>query len=85
MDVHAPKGSLVVLAGYTLERATCGLIKASRHRVVNRSCVLLSPKARDMLDEPTKQSHMYLHTTMPPIAALQRRIHVKHSNMHHYR
>ncbi len=34
MDVTAPRGTVTVLAGYTLERATCGLIKASNHRVV---------------------------------------------------
>ena len=28
------EGSIAVLAGYTLERATCGLIKAAKHRVV---------------------------------------------------
>ncbi len=33
-DVTAPRGTVTVLAGYTLERATCGLIKASNHRVV---------------------------------------------------
>ena len=33
-DVIAPRGTVTVLAGYTLERATCGLIKASNHRVV---------------------------------------------------
>jgi isopenicillin N synthase-like dioxygenase len=29
-----PDGCIAVLAGYTLERATCGLIKTAKHRVV---------------------------------------------------
>ena len=29
-----PEGHIAVLAGYTLERATCGLVKAVTHRVV---------------------------------------------------
>jgi hypothetical protein len=33
-DVFLPEGHVAVLAGYTLERATCGLIKAAKHRVV---------------------------------------------------
>ncbi len=28
------KGQVAVLAGHTLERATCGLVKAATHRVV---------------------------------------------------
>lgn len=43
MQVQGPDGTwgelplsqsrVAVLAGYTLERATCGLIKAAKHRV----------------------------------------------------
>ena len=29
-----PEGQIAVLAGYTLERATCGLIKAATHKAV---------------------------------------------------
>ena len=34
-DVTVPAGHVVVLPGYTLERATCGLVKATIHRVVS--------------------------------------------------
>ncbi len=34
VDVFLPEGHVAVLAGHTLERATCGLIKAAKHRVV---------------------------------------------------
>ena len=34
-DVPMPAGHVVVLPGYTLERATCGLVKATVHRVVS--------------------------------------------------
>ena len=33
-DLLLPEGHVAVLAGYTLERATCGLVKAAKHRVV---------------------------------------------------
>ena len=33
-DVTLPAGHVIMLPGYTLERATCGLVKATRHRVV---------------------------------------------------
>lgn len=36
-DVTLPAGHVIVLPGYTLERATCGLVKATRHRVVIKS------------------------------------------------
>ena len=29
-----PQGYIAVLTGHTLERATCGLVKAAKHRVV---------------------------------------------------
>ncbi len=32
--MRLPEGSIAVLAGHTLERATCGLVKAAKHRVV---------------------------------------------------
>ena len=32
-DVTVPAGHVLVLPGYTLERATCGLVKATIHRV----------------------------------------------------
>ena len=38
-----PQQYVAVLAGYTLERATCGLVKAATHRVVS-SCVLAASK-----------------------------------------
>ena len=34
-DVRLAEGQVAVLAGYTLERATCGLVKAVKHRVVS--------------------------------------------------
>ena len=34
VDAFIPEGHVAVLAGHTLERATCGLIKAAKHRVV---------------------------------------------------
>ena len=34
VDVLLSDGHVAVLAGHTLERATCGLIKAAKHRVV---------------------------------------------------
>ena len=33
-QLQVPEGHMAVLAGYTLERATCGLIPAVTHRVV---------------------------------------------------
>ena len=63
IDVHAPKSSLVVLAGYTLERATCRLIKASRHRVVGRSYLLLSLNALDPCS-PAHHSASYCSITV---------------------
>ena len=33
-DVLLVGGHVAVLAGHTLERATCGLIQAAKHRVV---------------------------------------------------
>ncbi|DBB06910.1 TPA: hypothetical protein ACH3X3_009566 [Trebouxia sp. C0006] len=36
-DVTLPAGHVIMLPGYTLERATCGLVKATRHRVVIKS------------------------------------------------
>ncbi|KAA6421734.1 MAG: hypothetical protein FRX49_08345 [Trebouxia sp. A1-2] len=32
--MRLPEGCIAVLAGHTLERATCGLVKAAKHRVV---------------------------------------------------
>ena len=34
-DVPIPAGHIAIFPGYTLERATCGLIKATKHRVVS--------------------------------------------------
>ncbi len=34
-DVTLPAGHVAILPGYTLERATCGLVKATTHRVVS--------------------------------------------------
>ena len=34
VNVLLPEGHVALLAGHTLERATCGLVKAARHRVV---------------------------------------------------
>ena len=34
-DVRLAEGRVAVLAGYTLERATCGLVKAVKHHVVS--------------------------------------------------
>ena len=36
-DVPIPAGHIAIFPGYTLERATCGLIKATKHRVVSTS------------------------------------------------
>lgn len=33
-----PEGQIAVLAGYTLERATCGLVTAAKHRMVYLQC-----------------------------------------------
>lgn len=33
--VTLPAGYVAILPGYTLERATCGLVKATTHRVVS--------------------------------------------------
>lgn len=33
-QLTVPEGQIAVLAGYTLERATCGLITAAKHRMV---------------------------------------------------
>ena len=33
-QLQVPEGHIAVLAGYTLEQATCGLVKAVTHRVV---------------------------------------------------
>ena len=34
-DVLVPGGYILVLPGYTLQRATCGIYKAAAHRVVS--------------------------------------------------
>ena len=34
-DVTVPAGHVLVLPGCTLEKATCGLVKATIHRVVS--------------------------------------------------
>ena len=35
------QGQMAILAGYTLERATCALIKAPKHKVVCRALIML--------------------------------------------
>jgi len=39
-DVTLPAGHVIILPGYTLERATCGLVKATTHRVVSMNASL---------------------------------------------
>ena len=39
-DVFLPEGYILVLPGYTLQRATCGIYKAAAHRVVNQNLLL---------------------------------------------
>ena len=34
MEAGTPEGCVAVLPGYTLERATCGLVRATRHKGV---------------------------------------------------
>jgi isopenicillin N synthase-like dioxygenase len=34
-DVLLPEGYVLILPGYTLQRATCGIYKAAAHRVVS--------------------------------------------------
>ena len=36
-DVLLPEGYILILPGYTLQRATCGIYKAAAHRVVSYS------------------------------------------------
>ena len=33
-----PEGQIAILAGYTLERATCGLVAAAKYRMVCLQC-----------------------------------------------
>jgi hypothetical protein len=33
-----PEGQIAVLAGYTLDRAACGLVTAAKHRMVGFQC-----------------------------------------------
>ena len=33
-DLLLPQGQIAILAGYILERATCGLVKAAKQKVV---------------------------------------------------
>jgi len=51
--VTLPAGHVVILPGYTLERATCGLVKATTHCVVS-----MNPSFSDLWTCIT-------HTTMP--------------------
>ncbi len=37
-QLTVPEGQVAVLAGYTLERATCGLVAAAKHRMVCLQC-----------------------------------------------
>ena len=36
-NVLLPEGYILVLPGYTLQRATCGIYKAAAHRVVSQN------------------------------------------------
>jgi len=40
-DVLLPEGYILILPGYTLQRATCGIYKAAAHRVVSHNLQLL--------------------------------------------
>ncbi len=44
-SVTVPVGRIAILPGYTLERATCGLVKATIHRVVSMS---MNPSFSDL-------------------------------------
>ena len=39
-DVFFPEGYILILPGYTLQRATCGIYKAAAHRVVSHNLQL---------------------------------------------
>ena len=43
LRVDVPPGHVAILPGYTLERATCGLIKAAVHQVVRPSWCATAP------------------------------------------
>lgn len=40
-QMAVPEGQVAVLAGYTLQRATCGLVTAAKHRMVYLQCTPL--------------------------------------------
>ncbi|KAL0039487.1 hypothetical protein WJX79_010346 [Trebouxia sp. C0005] len=46
-DVTLPAGHVIIVPGYTLERATCGLVKATTHRVVMETSA--APNSRNAL------------------------------------
>lgn len=56
-----PGGHIAVLAGHTLERATCGLVKAAVHRVVCASIKLTDPLSQSLV--------WYMHAIRPAASA----------------
>ena len=54
-SVVLPSGHVAILPGYTLERATCGLVKATTHSVVSMS---INPSFSDLWT-------CIKHTTVP--------------------
>ena len=70
-----PQGQLAVLSGYTLERATCGLIKAAKHKVVCAACCTCHCKQQSVMQiyaclASHKAGYVPLHVLMfTPIGA----------------
>ena len=46
MHVMLPHGYIAVLPGYTLERATCGLVKAPKHKVGTQAAMQQTKRER---------------------------------------